>query len=116
MNTLAKITAVLLALTLLALPVVAAETEGEHGYFVVSISDDHSTLYLKYIPPVEHEAIPEHMELRPYFRDSDPELVIIDAGDPLVDDLIAKGAIVMMPDTVLENSAGSMTYEYAAVP
>ncbi|MDV0443727.1 hypothetical protein [Methanorbis rubei] len=117
MNTLAKITAVLFALTLLVMPIAAVETEGEHGIFVVSTDADHPIAYLKYIPLDEHEKIPEHMELRPYFRDSDPEFVVIDAEDrPTDENMIMTEMTTLRPSTVSDNTAASVTYEYAAIP
>ena len=118
MNTLVKITAVLLALTLLALPATVTATEEGHEVFVVSPTADSYIINMEYAGLEHHDQIPEHMELRPFFRDSDPEFTVIDAavGGYPTENIFMTEATDMTFDDVSENSILLNSYEYAPVP
>lgn len=116
MNMLSKIAIFLLALSILAIPVMASEDEED----LIIIKEDpiHSNIvYMTHVSVPGHDTVPEHAELRPFFRDSDPEFVITDARPvsyPVEN--VTGGAEFLIRTTTAAGGTEEGKYEYAAIP
>ena len=112
MNTLSKIAVLLLSLAVLVIPAAAA-VEEDHIFLIQADPVDATVYHITEVPVPGHESVPEHAELRPFFRDNDPE----------IRDCIDTNALIEIPDeaflagSVAASPANDMqTFEYAAVP
>ncbi len=112
MNTLSKIAVLLLSLAILAIPAAAAMEE-DHVFLVLVDPVDSTIDHITEVPAPGHESVPEHAELRPFFRDNDPE--IRDCTDTNATMIIpyeafVEGSVAAAPAEEIQ------TFEYAAVP
>ncbi len=118
MNMLSKIAVFLLALSIRAIPAMAAEHE-EHLILVKADPDNPNLVSMTQVSAPGQEDVPEHAELRPFFRDSDPEFAVIDGdmpGYPGENTGISCRAASTMPATTITNGEEGGVYEYAAIP
>ena len=118
MNILAKIAVFLLALSILAIPAMAAEHE-EHLILVKADPENPNLVSITQVSAPGHEDVPEHAELRPFFRDSDPEFAVIDRdmpGYPGENTGISCKVAYMMPAATITTGEEGEVYEYAAIP
>jgi len=118
MNILAKVTVFLLALSVLAIPAMAAESE-EHLIIVKIDLDNSNIVYMMQVSAPGQEDVPEHAEIRPFFRDSDPEFAVIDAdmiSYPVENAIMSSEAASMMPAATVTIDEKGGVYEYAAIP
>lgn len=112
MNTLSKVAVLLLSLAVLAIPAAAA-MEVDHIFFIETDPVDATNFHITEVPVPGHEQVPEHAELRPFFRDNDPEIrdyTDTSAGMRIPDEAFAIGSVPSSPADEIQ------TFEYAAVP
>lgn len=66
-----------------------------------------------------HEDVPEHAELRPFFRDSDPEFAVIDSdmiSYPVENAIMPSEEASMVPAATMTSGEKGGVYEHAAIP
>ncbi|MCZ9313710.1 MAG: hypothetical protein O0V67_10060 [Methanocorpusculum sp.] len=118
MNMFSKLAVLLLALSILVIPAMAAEDE-DHLIIVRVDPDNPNVVSMTQVPVPGHEEIPEHAELRPFFRDSDPEFAVIDVdmiSYPVENAIMSCETGSMMPAAIVTTGEEGGVYEYAAIP
>ena len=118
MNTFSKMSVILLALSILAIPAMAVEEE-EHLILVKSDPNNPDIVYMTQITIPGHEEIPEHAELRPFFRDSDPEFAVAETDAtsyPVENVVISKETATPDSPVDITSYEKGEKYEYAAIP
>lgn len=113
MNIVSKIAVLLLALSILAIPAMAAEEE--HIVFVKTDSQDDTITYVSAISVTGHEGLPEHAEIRPFFRDQDPECIEAFTVESVSGATLINGP-VLSACPLTESVEAVSIYEFAAIP